>query len=39
MKETYVTPEMEVIYFETEDIICTSEGGQDCPEFSACEVE
>ncbi len=25
MKETYVTPEMEITYFETEDIIRTSE--------------
>ena len=28
MKETYITPEMEIIEFETEDVITTS-GGYD----------
>lgn len=28
MKENYVTPDMEVVEFETEDIITTSSGGE-----------
>ena len=29
MKETYTSPEMEIVYFEAEDII-TASGGIDC---------
>ncbi len=29
MKETYTTPEMEVVEFESEDIITTSAGADD----------
>lgn len=32
MKEKYTTPEMEVVEFETEDII-TASGGDDLPEI------
>ena len=28
MKETYTTPEMEIVYFDTEDIITTSGRGE-----------
>lgn len=31
MKEIYETPEMEVVEFETEDVITTSGGGIDTP--------
>ncbi len=33
MKEVYETPEMEVVEFETEDIITTSGGDNDLPEI------
>ena len=29
MKETYTSPEMEIVYFDTEDIITTSGLGED----------
>ncbi len=31
MKERYETPEMEIVEFETEDVITTSGGGIDTP--------
>lgn len=31
MKERYETPEMEIVEFETEDIITTSGNGNDLP--------
>ena len=33
MKEVYETPEMEVVEFETEDIIRASSGDNDLPEI------
>jgi hypothetical protein len=33
MKEVYETPEMEVVEFETEDIITASSGDNDLPEI------
>lgn len=31
MKETYTTPEMEIVYFDTEDIITTSGDNNELP--------